>query len=103
MKEILKVFPSLSPDDVRSTSSGATGEDVLLSQAAKDLFPFAIECKNHQSFAIYKHYEQARTHVRGSEFPMLVIKQNRSEPLVCISLEHFMDIISGNKKSNKNK
>lgn len=102
MQKILEKFPKLTADDVRSTSSGSTGEDVLLSQAAKDSFPFAVECKNHQAFSVYKHYEQARSHVRGHEMPLLIIKQNRAKPLVCISLDDFMDIISGNQKSNKN-
>lgn len=92
----------MTSDDVRSVSSGTTGEDVLLSQAAKNTFPFAIECKSHKSFAVYKHYEQARSHVTGLELPMLVIKQNRSEPLVCLSLDHFMEVYAGTP-NNQNK
>ncbi len=98
----MEKFPHLTADDVRSVSSGAGGEDVLLSQAAKRAFPFAIECKSHASFAVYKHYEQAQSHVRGPELPMLVIKQNRSEPLVCLSLDHFLEVYAGTQ-SNKNK
>jgi hypothetical protein len=100
---VLENYPQLTPNDVRSTSSGATGKDVLLSEAARNVFPFAVECKNHKSFAIYKHYEQARSNAVGSELPLLVIRQNRSEALVCLSLEDFMRILSGNQKSNKNK
>ena len=101
-KKILEKFPQLTADDVRSVSSGAGGEDVLLSQAAKRAFSFAIECKSHASFAVYKHYEQAKSHVRGSELPLLVIKQNRSEPLVCLSLDHFLEVYA-RTPSNKNK
>jgi hypothetical protein len=100
--KLLELYPSLTSNDIRATPSGVTGPDLLLSQAAKVLVPAAIECKNHKSFAIYKHYDQARSHVKGSEFPMLVIRQNRSEPLVCVSLNDFIRILSGSQKSNKN-
>ena len=42
---ILEAFPALEPDDVKSTSMGAGGEDVQLSPAARKLFPYQIECK----------------------------------------------------------
>ena len=42
---VLKRFPSLEPDDVRSTSMGAGGEDVQLSPVARRLFPYQVECK----------------------------------------------------------
>lgn len=100
-QKILEKFPELTPDDVRSTSSGSGGRDVLLSQAAKRLVPFAIECKSRKSFAVYEHFQQAKSHIEGDEFPMLVIKQDRSEPLVLLQLKDFMEIY-GDKKSNKN-
>ena len=43
---ILEKFNTLEDDDVRSTTMGDSGEDVLLSPAARKLFPFSIECKN---------------------------------------------------------
>ena len=43
---ILETFKQLEPDDVRSTTMGDSGEDVLLSPAARKLFPFSVECKN---------------------------------------------------------
>lgn len=47
---ILETFSDLEPDDVRSTSMGAGGEDVLLSPLARRKFPFSVECKNQQAF-----------------------------------------------------
>jgi len=88
---VLERFPSLEPDDVRSTSMGAGGEDVQLSPAARRLFPYQVECKSLASFAVYKHYEQATGH---NEYePLLVIKQNRSKPLAVVDLEHFLDLV----------
>lgn len=88
---ILKRFPTLEPDDVRSTSMGAGGEDVQLSPAARKVFPYQVECKNLASIAIYKHYEQASGH--NNHEPLLVVKQNRSNPLAVVDLEHFLDLV----------
>lgn len=88
---ILERFPTLEPDDVRSTSMGAGGEDVQLSPAARQLFPYQVECKSLASVAVYKHYEQATGH--DDYEPLLVIKQNRSKPLAVVDLEHFLDLV----------
>ncbi len=47
---ILETFSELEEDDVRSTSMGASGEDVLLSPLARKKFPFSVECKNVEAF-----------------------------------------------------
>lgn len=75
---------------------GATGADVSLSERAYRQFPYDVECKNRAAFAIYKDFGQARSH--GSGNPLLVIKQNHSEPLAVITLEHFMELSSRAKK-----
>lgn len=79
--------PELKEDDVRSTSMGAGGEDVQLSPAAREKFPFQIECKNKAAFAVYKDYEQATEH--GDCEPLLIIKGNRKKPLVVMDAEQF--------------
>jgi len=88
---LLETFPSLKPDDVRNTSSGAQGEDVQLSPAARELIPFQIECKNLARIAVYKFYEQAKTH--GEHEPLVFIKQNRSDPLVILDARVFFKLL----------
>lgn len=86
---ILKNHGSLEPDDVRSTSMGAGGEDILLSPAARKILPVSIECKNLASIAAYKWYEQAVANTpKGSE-PVVVFKANRKKPLVAVDAEYF--------------
>lgn len=70
---------------------GATGRDITLSEVALHLFPYSIECKSRKAIAIYGWYAQAASH--GTEVPLLVIKENRMEPLVVLSLEDFMELI----------
>lgn len=76
---------------------GNNGEDVTLSNIARQSFPYQVECKSLAKIAVYKMYEQARTH--GKHEPVLFIKQNRSKPLVVIDAEHFVELV---KKANEN-
>ena len=58
---ILEKFDSLEPDDVRSITMGDSGEDILLSPAARRLFPFSVECKAQESLSIWSALEQAES------------------------------------------
>lgn len=90
--QILTAFSEhLQVDDVRSTSMGAGGEDVQLSPKARQYFPYQIEAKSRDRIAVYGWYEQAASH--GSIEPLLVIKQNRSRPLVVVDAEHFFSLV----------
>ena len=86
-----KVTPVLSPDDCRSTSMGAGGEDVQLSPLARSLVSYTIECKNRKAVAVFKDYEQAKTH--GLVEPLVILKQNNSKPLALVDAEHFLDML----------
>lgn len=86
---ILKYSPSLEPDDVKSTSMGASGEDVQLSPAARKQYPVSIECKSRASYAFYKDYDQAVVNCpKGSE-PILVAKANHRNPVVIVDADWF--------------
>ena len=89
---ILESFTDLEPDDVRSTSMGAGGEDVLLSPAARRHFPFSIECKNVEKLNVWAAYEQAEANCGGNE-PLLIMKKNRKNPLVVMDAEAFMELL----------
>lgn len=90
--KILEYFPELKPDDVISTSMGNQGEDVTLSPKARELLPISIECKSRKAFAIYKDYKQASANAKEYE-PVLIVKQNRSDPLAIIDLDYLLDLI----------
>lgn len=90
-QHILSVFLGLEPDDVRSTSMGATGEDVLLSPAARKRVPYQIECKNKATSQIHTYYEQAKEH--GSHEPLVIVKQDRKKPLAIVDAEHFFQLL----------
>ena len=90
---LLKAFPSLEQDDVRSTSMGAGGEDLQLSPAARKLIPYNIECKSKAKSQIHTYYEQAKDH--GNHEPLVIVKMDRHIPLAIVSLEHFIKLLKG--------
>ena len=91
---ILEKFQQLEEDDVRSTTMGDSGEDVLLSPFARKLFPFSIECKNQEKLNIWEAYNQACDNA-GHYEPIVVIKRNNQKPLVLIDAEYFMVLHNG--------
>lgn len=93
VKQLLNVFPSLTINDIRSTSMGVTGADIQLSQAAKELILYSFECKNQEvTKGVYDWYDQSCDHNDGE--PVVIIKRNHREPLVVVSASHFIKVIS---------
>ena len=93
-EKILALFPKkLLPDDVRSTSMGAGGEDIQLSPAARRLFNYSVECKAYKSFAIYKVVDQAKENCPSGAEPMVVIKADHKKPLVVLDADHFFKLL----------
>jgi hypothetical protein len=89
-EKLLEVF-DLQDDDVKVTSSGATGEDIHLSPFARVRFPHSIECKNHAKMSIYTHYEQAVENA-GGHIPLLIVKADGKQPLAVLDLDHYLSI-----------
>lgn len=97
---ILEAFTDLEPDDVRSTSMGAGGEDVQLSPAARRHFPYSVECKNVEKLNVWAAYEQADAN-SGNYEPILVMKKNRKKPLIVMDAEAFMELIKNQNNDPK--
>lgn len=81
----------MEPDDVRSTSMGATGEDVTLSPAARKKVPYQIECKNKATSQVHTYYAQAKSH--GTHEPLVIVKKDRDIALAIVSLDHFLKLL----------
>lgn len=86
---LLKHFPHLSVDDVKSTSMGAGGEDVLLSKAARDVFPCSVECKATESFSLWAAWNQAVANARDYN-PIVVHRKSRTKAVAIVDLEYFV-------------
>ena len=90
---ILEKFNQLEPDDVRSVTMGESGEDILLSPAARKLFPFSTECKNQEKINIWSSLEQAESN-SGKHIPIVIFKRNRSKTYVALEFEKLLELLN---------
>ena len=79
----------IHPEDIESRSMGAGGEDLIMARAAREKFPYSIECKNQESINVWKSYEQAKEN-SGDYEPIVVLKRNKSKPLVLVDADYFV-------------
>ena len=88
---VLKTFPFLTARDVKSTSMGASGDDILLSEAGFKVFPYSVECKSLAKVAVYRFMEQRNPDSAGNT--LVVVKENGKQPLAIVYLDHFMEVL----------
>jgi len=90
--KLLEYFPNLTERDVKSTPMGVSGEDIWLSESANSIFPYSIECKNHERINIWdaiKKTEQTNRREKG----VLVFKRNKSKVYCVLEFEEFLRLV----------
>ena len=80
------------PEDIESRSMGAGGEDLIMARAARQKFPFSVECKNVEKLNVWEAYEQAKANCYDYE-PLVVMKKNQKKPLVVIDANYFISLV----------
>ena len=93
---LYNTFPHLEDGDIRSTSMGSGGEDLLFSPAARRSFPYSVECKNNKSNAIYKVMNQATSNCPKGATPLAIIKADNQKPLAVVDADHFFELSKRN-------
>ncbi len=91
---LLVSFPELHIDDIRSTSMGCPGEDLLLSHLARcKLGGIQIECKKSKSTTVMRWYEQAQSH--GPHEPIVISREDGigKPALVTMNYDFFIKLI----------
>ena len=83
----------LEPDDVRSITMGESGEDILLSPAARRMFPFSVECKSQEKLSIWSSLEQADDN-SGDHTPLLIFKRNRSKTYAVLEFKELLKLLN---------
>ena len=91
VRDLLIEKLEVHPEDIESRSMGAGGEDLIMARAAREKFPYSIECKNQESLNIWKSYEQAQQNC-GNYEPIVVIKRNNVKPLVLVDADYFIEL-----------
>ena len=84
---------NIHPEDIESRPMGSGGEDLIMARAAREKFPFSIECKNQESGNVWKAMEQAQANAKHYT-PIVVMKKNNEKPLVVIDAEVFVDMVA---------
>ena len=79
------------PEDVERRSMGAGGEDLIMARAAREKFPYSVECKNQEKVNIWESYSQAVENCKDYE-PIVVVKRNNHKPLVLVDAEYFIGL-----------
>ena len=88
----------IHPEDIESRSMGAGGEDLIMARAAREKFPFSIECKNVEKLNVWEAYNQAKenstpSRLSGNAYePLVVMKKNNHKALVVLDAEKFVEI-----------
>lgn len=89
-KKLIELL-GVHPEDIESRSMGAGGEDLVMARAAREKFPYSIECKNQEKLNVWKSYDQALENC-GKYQALLVIKKNNRVPLIVIDATFFIGI-----------
>ncbi len=85
------------PEDIESRSMGAGGEDLIMARAARQKFPFSVECKNVEKLNVWEAYEQAKSNSNDYE-PIVIMKKNQKKPLVVVDADFFISLFKRGDK-----
>ena len=78
---------------IASREMGQSGTDVRLVGEAKKRFPFSIECKWQESWALPSWIKQAKENQEEGTDWLLICKKSRMEPVVIMDAERFFEIV----------
>ena len=83
----------LIDEDINSAIMGQSGTDIIFTPVAKQVFPFAVECKNQEHLNIWSAIQQAEENTKEGRIPMLVFSKNRSKTYAVVELEKLLDLL----------
>ena len=89
VRTILIETLKIHPEDIENRSMGAGGEDLIMARAARERFPYSIECKNQEKVNVWEAYKQATENAKSYE-PLVVIKKNKHKKLAIVDANYFI-------------
>lgn len=78
---------------IESRGMGQSGTDVRLESHIKKLFPFSVECKAQEVFAIPAWVEQAVKNQETNTDWLLICKRSKKDPIVIMDLDAFFRLL----------
>jgi hypothetical protein len=98
---IVEAFPHLTDEDVRSTSMGAGGEDILLSPLARRSLPLSIECKCVERINLWACIEQAVANCPAGAMPCLIASKNRTPAYAVLPWEVLLSLFAERRERGR--
>lgn len=94
----------LKKSDVRRVPASVNGIDVqLISEKAKKMFPYSVECKSQKKIAIPAWWKQATDNVEEDTTPLLVFRvPNTSTILTCMDWYSFLSLVHNKPQKHLN-
>ena len=92
MRKKLMEELDIHANDIKTAVMGESGEDIKMARAAREKFPYSVECKNVEKLNVWQAYDQACEN-SGDYEPLLVMKKNRKKPLVVMDAEAFINLM----------
>ena len=84
----------IDPGDILSTAMGQAGCDLYLSPAARERFPFGVECKAQETISLPAWWAQCTANAEKEGLtPLLLVKQSRKEPLAVLRWSDLIRLI----------
>lgn len=93
-KEISKILniPYGKDELIASREASQSGTDVRLIGKALKLFPFSVECKAQETWALPAWIKQAKSNVIEETDWLLVCKKSHQDPVIVIDAKVFFKI-----------
>jgi len=79
---------------IASREGGQNGTDVRLVGEARQKFPFSVECKWQEVWAVPDWIRQAKNNVLPGTDWLLIMKKNRMRPVVVMDAQRFFALLS---------
>lgn len=84
----------IDPGDILSTAMGQSGCDLYLSPAARERFPFGVECKAQETISLPAWWRQCTANAEAEGLaPLLILKQSRREPLAVLRWSDLLALL----------
>ena len=92
---MMNMYYNIGEDQIRPAIMCESGVYIKMTNKAKQVFPFSIECKNQEHLNIWSALKQAESNTYEGTYPMLVFKRNRSEIYCVLKFDDFIKIYFG--------
>jgi hypothetical protein len=86
---------------IESRPMGQNGVDVRMESQVLKAFPFSVECKRQEAWAIHSWIEQAKQNrIDGTDW-LLFCKRSRQDPIVVMDADAFFQILTVKKQAEE--